>query len=77
MTIDEFMRDIAPKMKKGYVFYDSMSGWQFCKNRPFFNLEENWWEYDENDDPFIELLEFDIEPFKTYDFINSLRKVGI
>jgi hypothetical protein len=38
MTIEEFMRDIAPKMRSGFVFYDWMGDWQFCTECPEENL---------------------------------------
>lgn len=34
MTIDEFMRDIAPKMKAGYIYQDEHGTWWFDENKP-------------------------------------------
>lgn len=33
MTIDEFMRDIAPKMRPGWVAMDGSGQWYFFQDR--------------------------------------------
>lgn len=34
MTIDEFKKNIAPHMKKGYVAMDKMGGWNWFDKKP-------------------------------------------
>lgn len=34
MSIDEFMRDIAPKMHAGYIYQDEYGTWWFDENKP-------------------------------------------
>ncbi len=34
MTIEEFMRDIAPKMRPGWVAMDGSGQWYFFKTEP-------------------------------------------
>lgn len=70
MTIDEFMRDIAPKMRPGWVAMDESGGWFWYIDKP-----------DTDDEGYIPLnlsyssLEcFDIDPVD--DWKQSLRKVG-
>lgn len=74
MTIEEFMRDIAPKMRSGFVFYDWMAGWQFCEERPEENLENNWWVKQQDGDELFSMQMFAISPVD--DWRKSLRKVG-
>lgn len=76
MTIDEFMRDIAPKMKKGFVFYDWMGEWQFCSERPIWDDEQGWWIMQEDGANFLSLIMFEIDRYDGYDDKNSLMEVG-
>lgn len=69
MTIDEFMLDIAPKMRPGWVAMDEDKEWFFHKNRP--NIIWTWW--DSSDDCWLTKI-FDIAPVD--DWTQSLRKVG-
>lgn len=75
MTIDEFMQDIAPKMKKGFIFYDWMGNWRFCVERPIWNDENEWWMMHDDGACSFSLIMFNIQ----YDYgggENSLREVG-
>lgn len=74
MTIEEFMRDIAPKMRSGFVFYDWMGDWQFCTECPEENLEDGWWVKQQDGADLLSLQMFDIAPVD--DWTQSLRKVG-
>lgn len=70
MTIDEFMRDIAPKMRKGWVAMSAFGSWKYyCGNEPHITPCE-W----ENGCGYISLFMFDISPCKNW--TQSLRKVG-
>lgn len=74
MTIDEFMRDIAPKMRSGFVFYDRMGDWQYCAEQPEENLEDGWWMRQQDGCDLLSLQMFDIAPVD--DWKKSKRKVG-
>lgn len=74
MTIDEFMRDIAPKMQAGYIFFDWIGGWQFCTERPEENYKDGWWMKQQDGADLLTLQMFDIDPVD--DWTQSLRKVG-
>lgn len=74
MTIDEFMRDIAPKMRTGWVFYDWIGDWQYCAERPDMDLKNGWWMKQQDGADLLSLQMFDINPVD--DWTNSLRKVG-
>ena len=75
MTIDELMRDIAPKMRKGWVYIDDQQrlcysdekpclvSSRYADGRPF-----NRW------DIVGDILPFDISPVD--DWTQSLRSVG-
>lgn len=69
MTIDEFMQDIAPKMRPGWVAMDKDKSWGYYpyKPRKFGVL---WW----GDDDDTDLSMFDIEAVDNW--TQSLRKVG-
>ena len=61
MTIDEFMRDIAPKMRPGYVAMEDGGRWCWFSSKPTVVS-------------FSHLRSFDIAPVD--DWTQSLRKVG-
>ena len=44
MTIDEFKKDVAPHMKKGYVAMDKDGEWTWYNVRPKTNLKKEIWE---------------------------------
>lgn len=70
MTIEEFMRDIAPKMNEGWVAMDKDESWYWYMYKP--KIE------DDNYNPlnlcYSSLESFDIIPVD--DWKTSLRKVG-
>lgn len=71
MTIDEFMRDISPKMKQGWVVMGSSRQWYFFKTLPFQDMQCKVWFSSCLPD---NLDMFDIEPVDYW--TQSLRKVG-
>lgn len=71
MSIDEFMRDIAPKMKQGWVAMDKDGRYFYYKNIPSLGRGMAIWIVQ----GFIQPLDiFDIEPVDNWR--KSLRKVG-
>lgn len=69
MTIDEFKKNIAPYMKKGWVAMDKDNKWYFYNNKPQ-SLIEHWISSD-----FMSYLNmFDIEPVDNWR--ESLIEVG-
>lgn len=70
MTIDEFMRDIAPKMRPGWVAMDMDRTWSYFPYEPRI-IGISWWG-DDHDVPLSNM--FDIAPVD--DWTQSLRKVG-
>lgn len=70
MTIDEFMRDIAPKMRPGWVAMDKDRTWSYFPYKPRI-IDVSWWG-NNHDDPLSNM--FDIFPVD--DWTQSLRKVG-
>lgn len=69
MTIDEFMRDIAPKMKPGWVAMDKDRTWSYFPYEPRI-IDVSWW----GNDYETSLSMFDIDPVD--DWTKSLREVG-
>lgn len=43
MTIDEFIRDIAPKMRPGWVAMDRDKTWYWFRNKPKLNRDLEMW----------------------------------
>lgn len=70
MTIDEFMRDIAPKMRPGWVVMNYDSSWCWFSSKPTV-VGCIWMSLDLS---FSHLHSFDIAPVD--DWTQSLRKVG-
>lgn len=70
MTIDEFMRDIAPKMRPGWVAMDEEGDWFYFKLQP--KITDYYWI--ESNKGCYGLWTFDITPVD--DWTQSLRKVG-
>lgn len=72
MTIEEFMRDIVPKMNEGWVAMDGDKTWFLYSEEPVkYWFEGYWGAYT----PVIRLNDiFDIIPVD--DWETSLRKVG-
>lgn len=73
MTIDEFKKNIAPFMRKGWVAMDKGGEWRWWQYEPVQIPEENcWWEIFGD---YIRLsLVFNIEPVE--DWTQSLIEVG-
>ena len=76
MTIDEFMRDIAPKMRPGWVamgvnYYGQPYRWFWYEKEPFPAKSMKTWR---GDCEISDLDCFDIAPVD--DWTQSLRKVG-
>lgn len=73
MTIDEFMRDIAPKMRPGWVAMSKQNIWWYFPDEPLLNTGSLCW--NKTGDKFPSMLSgFDIAPVD--DWTQSLRKVG-
>ena len=70
MTIDEFMRDIAPKMRPGWVAMEDGGRWCWFASKPTM-VGCIWMSLDLS---FSHLSSFDIAPID--DWTQSLRKVG-
>lgn len=74
MTIEEFMRDIAPKMNKGWVAMDEDKDWFWYSEEPVKYWFEGYWNAC-IDTPVFRLNDiFDIASVD--DWTQSLRKVG-
>lgn len=69
MTFDEFMIDVAPLMRAGWVAMDEDRRWFYFPYEP--RILKNYWWGNANE---ISLSMFDIEPVD--DWTQSLRKVG-
>ena len=69
MTIDEFMRDIAPKMRPGWVAMNKDGRWFYFTYEPRI-IGILWW----GNDYETSLSMFDIAPVD--DWKKSKRKVG-
>lgn len=85
MTIDEFMRDIAPKMRPGWVAMHPDGNWCWFSKKPkAYNTSEkekedaeecgNGWDIPGDLDNYLYLACFDI--YLVDDWTKSLRKVG-
>lgn len=72
MTIDEFMRDIAPKMRPGWVAMDEDKSWCHYPYEPTIELYSGIWEC--NCAVITSLDVFNIASVD--DWTKSLRKVG-
>lgn len=78
MTIDEFMRDIAPKMRDGYIAMDKNGDWRWFIRKPYIPASipfPNCW-FMRRPSP------YNIKPLGMFiialveDWTQSLRKVG-
>lgn len=76
MTVDEFMRDIAPKMRKGWIVMDCAERWFWEKYKPTLLVSVASWRANNRDcDEEVCLSDcFDIAPVD--DWTQSLRKIG-
>lgn len=70
MTIDEFMRDIAPKMRPGWVAMDFDGDWYWYGTKPEWDEGEFWGCPDLN---YFSLGMFDIDPDPNP--VGSLRRI--
>ena len=69
MMIEEFMQDIAPQMRPGWVAMDMDGTWSYFPYKPRI-IGISWW----GDDYETSLSMFDIAPVD--DWKKSKRKVG-
>lgn len=85
MTIDEFMRDIAPKMLPGWVAMHPDNNWCWFSKKPeSYNTNEKekkeaeeygtGWDIPGDLDDYLYLACFDIDPVDNW--TQSLRKVS-
>lgn len=72
MTIDEFKKNIAPHMRKGWVAMDKNNSWYWYSKKPV-QKEDNRWVSNINNTAYLS-LGFDIEPVN--DWTESLIEVG-
>lgn len=70
MTIDEFMRDIAPKMRSGWVAMDYDGAWYWFLSKP----SEDMGIWGSKNNYYSRLCCYNIAPVD--DWKKSLRKVG-
>lgn len=74
MTIDEFKKNIAPFMHKGWIAMDQNKKWCFYNKKPSINEKSCMW-LPNVEDGYVDLkILFIIEPVE--DWKNSLIKVG-
>lgn len=72
MTIDDFMKEIAPRMQKGWIAMDKEEGrWYFFTQEPVAG--NSFWSSAFGDAYYLNDM-FDISPVE--DWAKSLRKVG-
>lgn len=71
MTIDEFMRDIAPKMRPGWVAMDENKRWTWFLNEPKLDKNRKIW-YGSSSWGFLDC--YDLAPVD--DWTQSLRRIG-
>lgn len=71
MTIDEFMRDIAPKMWAGWVAMDRDKTWYWFLSKPSEDREI----WGSMNNCYSRLCCFNISPVD--DWKKSLRKIGV
>ena len=77
MTLDEFKKNIAPYMKKGWVAMDNDCNYFWYNTKPMIDIEKEEWDYDEwdYDDTCSDLsYMFNIEPVG--DWTKSLIEIG-
>ncbi len=74
MTIEEFMRDIAPKMRPGWIAMDESGRWYWYSGEPYLSNQMNKYIPKQFKDECCSLLSFAISPVD--DWRKSLRKVG-
>lgn len=72
MSIDEFMKDIAPKMRLGWIFMDKDKNWYWCKSKPYLNKQHEVWLITTTNTSMI-LKAFTIKPIT--DWTKSLRRI--
>ena len=73
MTINEFMKEIAPKMRAGWVAMNKQGLWWYFPDEPLLNMGSLCW--NKTGAKFPSLLNgFAIAPVD--DWMQSLRKVG-
>lgn len=71
MTIDEFMVDIAPKIRPGWVAMDKDGSWCWFCDKPILDKKHKIWR---GSQPWGWLSCYDISPVD--DWTQSLRRVS-
>ena len=71
MTLDEFKKNIAPYMRKGWVAMDQDCVYFYYNTKPRIDIEK--WDYDDTCSDLSYM--FNIEPVK--DWTKSLIEVGV
>lgn len=72
MTIDEFKKNIAPFMRKGYVAMDNDYSYFWYNTKPRIDIEKEEWNYNDTCSGLSYI--FNIEPVE--DWTQSLIEVG-
>lgn len=72
MTIDEFKKNIAPHMNKGWVAMDKRGQWYYYRSQPVCCFSDRFWNVNACCDCIF--LPFDIAPVE--DWTQSLIEVG-
>ena len=70
MTIDEFLKDVAPKMCKGYIAMSPHGWWDWYSHKPHKEESEGW---EIVKGMWAPLICFDIDPVD--DWKESLREI--
>lgn len=72
MTLDEFKKNIAPYMKKGWVAMDNNCSYFYYNTKPMIDIEKEEWDYDDTSYSLDYI--FNIEPVR--DWTKSLIEIG-
>lgn len=77
MTIDEFMRDIAPKMRPGWVAMDKNGNWRWFIRKPYIPASGEVLEWVMRKSSPYNIKTLSMFSIKNVDdWTESLRKVG-
>lgn len=75
MTIEEFKKNIAPYMRKGWVVMDKNGLWFYHSLRPILNIKHSEWDSAGIESIMVGIIDaFNIEPVE--DWTKSLIEVG-
>ena len=73
MTIDEFKKNIAPHMKKGWVAMNKQGVWWWFETEPMKNIEFGCWNKTSDSLP-MPLWGFDLDKCENWE--NSLMEIN-